>query len=48
MEAQLFFDEGYIFGEGGRGFERWNIACPTRYIREGLERLKTTLKKQKN
>ncbi|MDR1635736.1 MAG: pyridoxal phosphate-dependent aminotransferase [Treponema sp.] len=40
-EAQLFFDEGYIFGEGGRGFERWNIACPTRYIREGLERLKS-------
>jgi cystathionine beta-lyase len=43
MEAQLFFDEGYIFGEEGRGFERWNIACPTRYIREGLERLKTAL-----
>jgi cystathionine beta-lyase len=43
MEAQLFFDEGYIFGQGGRGFERWNIACPTRYIREGLERLKAAL-----
>jgi cystathionine beta-lyase len=45
QEAQLFFDDGYIFGEAGRGFERWNIACPTRCIREGLERLKATLKK---
>lgn len=39
-EAKLFFDEGYIFGKGGEGFERWNIACPTRYIQEALERLK--------
>jgi cystathionine beta-lyase len=46
-EARLFFDEGYIFGEAGRGFERWNIACPTRYIREGLDRLKTTLDKRR-
>lgn len=43
MEAQLFFDEGYIFGEAGIGFERWNLACPTKYIYEGLERLKATL-----
>lgn len=39
-EAQLFFDDGYVFGEEGRGFERWNLACPTCYIEEGLERLK--------
>ena len=39
-EAKLFFDEGYIFGEQGEGFERWNIACPTRYINEALERMK--------
>jgi len=43
MEAQLFFDEGYIFGDAGIGFERWNLACPTQYIHEGLLRLKTTL-----
>lgn len=39
-KANLFFDEGYIFGEEGDGFERWNLACPTKYIQEGLERLR--------
>lgn len=39
-EAGLFFDEGYIFGETGECFERWNIACPTRYIHEALDRMK--------
>lgn len=38
-EARLFFDEGYVFGEQGQGFERWNLACPTRYIRQALERM---------
>ncbi|WIV13749.1 MalY/PatB family protein [Proteiniborus sp. MB09-C3] len=42
-EAELFFDEGYIFGEEGNGFERWNIACPTKVMMEGLKRLKSTL-----
>lgn len=44
-EAYLFFDEGYIFGDMGAGFERWNLACPTRYVEEGLERLKKVLDK---
>ena len=39
-EAKLFFDEGYVFGKQGEGFERWNIACPTRYITDALERMK--------
>ena len=39
-ESHLFFDEGFIFGKAGDGFERWNLACPTRYIQEALERLK--------
>ncbi len=38
-ECSLFFDEGYIFGKGGKGFERINIACPTHKLVEGLERL---------
>ena len=37
--AKLFFDEGYIFGKQSAGYERWHIACPTRYIQEALERL---------
>ena len=44
-KARLFFDEGYMFGEKGEGFERWNIACPARYIEEALERLKDAYKK---
>jgi cystathionine beta-lyase len=39
-EAGLFFDEGYVFAEQGRGFERWNLACPTKYIVSALERMK--------
>lgn len=44
-EAQLFFSDGYSFGDCGRGFERWNVACPTRYIEEALDRLKVFLDK---
>ena len=44
-EARLFFDEGYIFGEQGECFERWNIACPERYIRGALERMKNVYTK---
>ena len=39
-EAYLFFDEGYLFGEQGQGFERWNLACPTSYVKAALERMK--------
>lgn len=42
-EAHLFFDDGYIFGEEGEGFERWNLACPTKYIDAALERMKKAL-----
>lgn len=42
-ENFLYFDEGYIFGEEGAGFERWNIACPTKYIIDALPRLKKAL-----
>lgn len=42
-EAELFFDEGYIFGEEGNGFERWNLACPTKVMMEGLDRLRRSV-----
>lgn len=38
-KALLFLDEGYMFGEGGEGFERFNLACPTWVIKEAMERL---------
>ena len=43
-EAFLFFDDGMVFGEAGRGFERWNLACPTSYITPALERLGKALR----
>ena len=43
-EAKLFLDEGYMFGKLGEGYERWNIACPTRYIKDALERMKAAYK----
>lgn len=47
-ETGLFFDEGYIFGKQGECFERWNIACPERYIREALARMKKVYNKHVN
>ena len=44
-KAELFFDEGYVFGEEGAGFERMNLACPTSVMMEGLKRLSITIKK---
>lgn len=44
-EAQFFLDEGYIFGDGGRGFERINLACPTRVLKEALDRLHEAVKR---
>jgi putative C-S lyase len=42
-EALLYLDEGYIFGECGRGFERINLACPPRVLEAALERLAAAL-----
>ncbi len=44
QKAQVFLDEGYIFGKGGEGFERINLAAPTSVIKENLERLSLALK----
>ena len=41
--AYLFFDDGYLFGDAGRGFERINLACPTWVLDEALNRLKSAL-----
>lgn len=38
-EALIFGDEGYIFGKSGEGFERLNLACPTRVLEAALDRI---------
>ena len=45
-KAQAIFDEGYVFGEGGNGFERINIACPKRVLEATLERIYKAKKKR--
>jgi aminotransferase/cystathionine beta-lyase len=39
IARDVFADEGYIFGKSGAGFERLNLACPTRYVRAAAERI---------
>ncbi len=43
QRAHLALDEGYIFGTGGGGFERINLACPRATLLAALERLKKAL-----
>lgn len=47
-EAELFFDEGYIFGDNGSGYERMNLAAPTYVIEEAMLRLLKSLNNRSN
>jgi len=38
-KAKVGLDEGYVFGPGGEGFARMNIACPRSTVQEGLTRI---------
>lgn len=38
-KAHVWLDEGYIFGTGGEGFERFNCACPRSVLEDALERI---------
>jgi len=42
-KANLFLDEGELFGPEGLGFERFNIACPRSILAEALDRMKTVI-----
>lgn len=43
-KAHLWLDEGYIFGTGGDGFERFNVACPRSVLKQALEQLEKAIK----
>lgn len=45
QRGRIWLDEGRIFGAGGEGFQRINIACPWSILEEGLKRLAFALKK---
>lgn len=44
IENDLFFDEGYLFGAEGEGFERMNLACPTRLVEQAMLRFEKAVK----
>ena len=43
-EADLFFDEGILFGPEGKGFERMNLACPKSVLLDALSRLEKAVR----
>ena len=46
-DCGLFMNEGYMFGDEGAGFERFNIACPRQVLAKGLDRLAAGVKRRK-
>ena len=44
-DAELFFDEGYIFGSEGAGFERLNLACPDWVLAKAMEKLASAVRR---
>jgi cystathionine beta-lyase len=38
-KGRVWLDSGHIFGPGGQGFQRINIACPWQVLSDGLSRL---------
>jgi cystathionine beta-lyase len=38
-KAKVWMDDGPMFGIGGKGFQRMNIACPRATLEEGLKRI---------
>lgn len=45
QDAKLWLDTGTLFGQGGEGFERINIACPRTTIKQAMQRLEHAVHK---
>lgn len=43
-QAKLWLDAGTMFGQGGSGFQRVNIACPKALLKQALEQLEAAVK----
>lgn len=43
VRARLGLDDGPVFGPGGSGFQRINLACPSVLLEEGIQQLKRAL-----
>lgn len=46
-KARVALDEGYIFGDAGRGFERINIATPRSVVEDCMNRILKAFKEEK-
>ena len=44
QDAKLWLDTGTLFGQGGEGFERINIACPRSILKDALERIERAVR----
>ncbi len=42
-KAKVGLNDGFIFGEGGSGFERINIACPRQLLEEACRRIEVAV-----
>lgn len=42
-KARVGFDDGFLFGSGGSGFQRMNIACPRGLLQEALQRIENAV-----
>jgi cystathionine beta-lyase len=42
-KARVGFDDGFLFGNAGSGFQRMNIACPRAILKEALERIEAAV-----
>ena len=40
-KAKVGLDDGFLFGAGGSGFQRMNIACPRSILEEALHRIES-------
>ena len=43
QRAKLWLDAGTMFGEGGSGFQRINVACPKETLKKAMEQLETAI-----
>jgi cystathionine beta-lyase len=47
-QARIAFDEGYIFGPEGEGFNRLNIACPRTILEQACKNMESAVKSYAN
>lgn len=47
-DADIYLDNGEVFGESGRGFERINLACAKKTLEKAMQRFKNVVEKVRN